>query len=157
VPEVVSNDAGPDLLASRTELADLIAEAAGGLTDRRGARATSNSCPELAAILDGWDGRFTILLRKRAARHIDDCGACEQERKARLNPVALLGATPVFLRACRHRRRKRKRLLNKPPPRNPCSHLSRSRTRRECPASDRTNYAAVVTADEVVDVNQASR
>src|ERR1700754_1611263 len=34
VPEAVSAEPGPDTLAARTELADLIAEAAGGLSDR---------------------------------------------------------------------------------------------------------------------------
>src|SRR5918997_80253 len=34
LPEVVSHEPGPDTLAARTELADLITEAAGGLSDR---------------------------------------------------------------------------------------------------------------------------
>jgi RNA polymerase sigma factor (sigma-70 family) len=34
VPEMTSAEAGPDTLAARNELADLIAEAAGGLSDR---------------------------------------------------------------------------------------------------------------------------
>src|SRR5689334_1046693 len=34
LPDVESEDDGPDTVAARTELADLIAEAAGGLTDR---------------------------------------------------------------------------------------------------------------------------
>src|SRR5829696_3355532 len=34
LPDIQSEDAGPDMLAARTELADLIAEAAGGLSDR---------------------------------------------------------------------------------------------------------------------------
>ncbi len=149
LPDVVSADAGPDALARRTELADLIAEAAGGLSDRdravmelsyrhdlsppelaealgvsqtnantmvhrlretmerslgallvcRRARANPDRCPELAAVLHGWDGHFTILIRKRVARHIEGCAVCERERRGLLNPVALLGAAPVFLPA----------------------------------------------------------
>jgi RNA polymerase sigma factor (sigma-70 family) len=149
LPEIASPEAGPDALASRTELADLIAEAAGGLSDRdrsvlelsyrhgldgpeladalgvsqtnantmvyrlretmerclgsllvcRRARTNPNRCSELATILHGWDGQFTILMRKRIARHIDDCAVCEEERRRLLNPVALLGAAPVFLPA----------------------------------------------------------
>jgi len=34
LPDIQSEDAGPNMLAARTELADLIAEAAGGLSDR---------------------------------------------------------------------------------------------------------------------------
>jgi RNA polymerase sigma factor (sigma-70 family) len=34
LPDTTSDDAGPDTLAARTELADLIADAAGGLSDR---------------------------------------------------------------------------------------------------------------------------
>ena len=113
-PEVASSEAGPDTLAGRNELAQLIAEAAGGLSDRdrtvlelalspragraqlaealgvsannanvmvhrpretierslgallvsRRARTNPHSCRELAAVLAGWDGRFTILMRK---------------------------------------------------------------------------------------------
>jgi RNA polymerase sigma factor (sigma-70 family) len=149
LPDMASADAGPDALARRTELADLIAEAAGGLSDRdrsvlelsyrhdldppelaealgvsqtnantmvhrlretmerslgallicRRARANPDRCPELAAILHGWDGHFTILIRKRVARHIEGCAVCERERRGLLNPVALLGAAPVFIPA----------------------------------------------------------
>ena len=149
LPDVVSADAGPDALARRTELANLIAEAAGGLSDRdravlelsyrhdlsppelaealgvsqtnantmvhrlretmerslgallvcRRARANPDRCPELAAVLHGWDGHFTILIRKRVARHIEGCAVCERERRGLLNPVALLGTAPVFLPA----------------------------------------------------------
>jgi RNA polymerase sigma factor (sigma-70 family) len=149
LPEMVSREAGPDTLAARGELADLIAEAANGLTDRdrtvlelsyrhgmnhselaqaldtstecakkmvqrlretverslgallvaRNAQQDPSRCPELAGILAGWDGQFTILMRKRIARHIESCQACERERRRRVNPVALLGAAPVFIPA----------------------------------------------------------
>ncbi len=149
LPEVVSADAGPDVMASRTELASLIAEAAGGLSDRdrsvlelsyrhgldgpelaealgvsqtnantmvyrlretmerslgallicRRARSNPNQCPELADILQGWDGQFTILMRKRVSRHIESCATCQGERRRLLNPVALLAGAPVFLPA----------------------------------------------------------
>jgi RNA polymerase sigma factor (sigma-70 family) len=149
LPEVASGDAGPDTMAGRSELANLIAEAAGGLSDRdrsvlelafrhgldgpelaealgvsqtnantmvyrlretiekclgallvaRRARTTPNRCPELAAMLRGWDGQFTILMRKRIARHIESCHSCDQERRRMVNPVALLGAAPVFIPA----------------------------------------------------------
>ncbi len=123
LPDAVSQDPDPETLAARTELADLVNEAAGGLSDRdrtvlelayrhgldgadladaldvsqvnantivhrlretveralgallvsRRVRSNPNECPELAEILDGWDGQFTVLMRKRIARHIEGC------------------------------------------------------------------------------------
>ncbi|MFZ0902398.1 MAG: sigma-70 family RNA polymerase sigma factor [Mycobacterium sp.] len=149
MPEAVSGEAGPDTLAARTELADLIAEAAGGLSDRdrsvleltyrhgldgpelaealgvspgnatkmvfrlretverslgallvaRRAHRNPRGCPELGGILADWDGKFSVLMRKRVARHIESCSTCEQERRSLVNPRALLGAVPVFIPA----------------------------------------------------------
>ena len=148
LPDSESGDPGPDMLAARTELADLIADAAGGLSDRdravlelafhhgldgpeladalgvsptnantlvhrlrgtierslgallvsRGVR-NRGGCPELAAILDGWDGKFNVLMRKRISRHIESCETCDEERRRLVSPVALLGASPVFIPA----------------------------------------------------------
>ncbi|PRC41364.1 hypothetical protein C6A85_000000116025 [Mycobacterium sp. ITM-2017-0098] len=149
VPEVVSIEAGPDVLAARSELADLVATAAGGLSDRdhavldltyhqgldgpelaaalgvsptaatkmvqrlrgtverslgallvaRQAQKDAEPCAELAALLDGWDGHFTVLIRKRVSRHIEACSRCDGERRRRVDPRALLGASPVFVPA----------------------------------------------------------
>jgi RNA polymerase sigma factor (sigma-70 family) len=149
LPETVSDEPGPETLAARTELADLISEAAGGLSDRdrsvleltyrhgldgpdlaealcvtpanatkmvqrlrdtverslgallvaRRIRNTGAGCFELSVILDGWDGHFTVLMRKRIARHIESCPACHNDRQRLVSPVALLGATPVFIPA----------------------------------------------------------
>ena len=149
LPEAASGEPGPDTLAARSELADLIAQAAGGLSDRdrsvleltyrhglsgpelaqplgvsqsnantlvarlretierclgallvaRQARTNSAGCPELSAILDGWDGQFTVLMRKRLARHIESCPTCDQQRRQLVSPAALLGAAPVFISA----------------------------------------------------------
>jgi RNA polymerase sigma factor (sigma-70 family) len=149
LPDAASRDAGPDTLAARNELANLIAEAAGGLSDRersvlelgyrhglegpelanalgvstanakkmvqrlrdtmerslgallvaRRGQTSGNRCVELGAILEGWDGAFNILMRKRIARHIETCPTCEQDRRRMVNPVALLGGAPVFIPA----------------------------------------------------------
>ncbi|PEG33556.1 hypothetical protein CQY20_30210, partial [Mycolicibacterium agri] len=149
VPEVTSRDASPDTMAHRMELANLISEAAGGLSDRdqvvlelayrqgldgpelaqalgvsltnantmvgrlrdtierslgallvaRRVQGDPSSCPELATILRGWDGKFTILMRKRIARHIESCHACDGERRRSVSPRALLGAAPVLIPA----------------------------------------------------------
>lgn len=153
LPEHDASDPGPYALAARTELADLIAEAAGGLSDRdravlelayrheldgpelaealgvsatsantmvgrlretierslgallvsRHARAVTTAggsgCPDLAEVLAAWDGEFTVLMRKRIARHIDGCTACDTERRTRVNPATLLAGTPAFIPA----------------------------------------------------------
>ena len=59
------------------------------------ARAGRKQCAELDAILKGWDGEFTVLVRKRVARHVEACDTCEQTKK-RVAPIALLGAAPAF-------------------------------------------------------------
>lgn len=149
LPDVDSGDPDMATLAARSELASLIAEACGALSERdravfeltyrhgldghelaealgvshtnantltgrlrdgverslgallvcRGAQADPAGCPELAALLEGWDGHFTVLMRKRVARHIDGCATCDAERIRRVNPVALLGGAPVFIPA----------------------------------------------------------
>ena len=139
LPDTAATDPGPFALTAQNELAQLIAQAAGGLSerDRRvlelayrhgvtgtdlaqtlgisydssrkllqrlhdtierslGAllvarRATQNGCPELAAVLSGWDEQFTVLMRKRIVRHIESCSTCDEHRRTVVNPVAMLG------------------------------------------------------------------
>ena len=59
------------------------------------ARAGREACAELAGILDGWDGRLTVLLRKRVGRHIRRCAVCGDRQRRELSPVALLSVLPV--------------------------------------------------------------
>jgi len=149
LPDVASRDAGPITLAHRLELANLIAEAAGGLSDRdrvvlelsyrhgldgpelaealgvshsnagtlvhrlrdvvdrslgallvsRQVQSYPSHCAQLAAILRGWDGHFTVLIRKRVSRHIESCPDCDRARRRLVNPVALLGGAPVLIPA----------------------------------------------------------
>jgi RNA polymerase sigma factor (sigma-70 family) len=149
LPDVASSDAGPTTLAHRLELANLVAEAAGGLSDRdrtvleltyrhgmdgpelaealgvsqtnagtmvhrlrdtierclgallvsRRVQSNPARCPQLAAVLHGWDGQFTVLMRKRVSRHVESCSSCEGERRRLVNPVALLGGAPVLVPA----------------------------------------------------------
>ena len=60
------------------------------------AKMGSRECSELATIISGWNGEFSILIRKRVARHIDECSICERTR-SKYAPLALFGAAPVFL------------------------------------------------------------
>ncbi|MGH6656107.1 MAG: RNA polymerase sigma factor [Actinocrinis sp.] len=61
------------------------------------ARTGRTDCPDLAAILAGWDGELTALLRKRINRHVEQCEVCGERRRRELRPEMLLGAMPVFL------------------------------------------------------------
>jgi RNA polymerase sigma factor (sigma-70 family) len=149
LPDMPSGEADPATLAARGELAELIRQASGGLTDRdrvvlelayrqgldgpeladalgvtarnantlverlrdtiarslgalllcRRAKADPDRCPELAAIVGQDDGEFTVLMRKRVARHIDGCSVCEEDRARMVTPAALLGATPIVIPA----------------------------------------------------------
>jgi RNA polymerase sigma factor (sigma-70 family) len=58
------------------------------------ARAGRGECDELGAMLTGWDGRLTVLLRKRVHRHIENCAACSARRAVELRPAMLLDLSP---------------------------------------------------------------
>jgi RNA polymerase sigma factor (sigma-70 family) len=49
-------------------------------------------CESLTSMLRGWDGRLTVLLRKRIERHVRDCAVCADRRRDRMNPSGLLAA-----------------------------------------------------------------
>jgi len=53
-------------------------------------------CAKLTAVLSGWDGKFTPLIRKRVARHIDGCRVCTDRRTTMASPVTLLGSAPML-------------------------------------------------------------
>jgi len=59
------------------------------------ARAGRRECPTLDDILRDWDGQFSVIIRKRVARHIESCETCE-ETKGKVAPLALFGAAPVM-------------------------------------------------------------
>ena len=59
------------------------------------ARTGRRACPELDMLLDGWDGRLTLLARKRVSRHIDQCDVCTDRKRGALRPAALYGMTPL--------------------------------------------------------------
>lgn len=62
------------------------------LVARRGRR----ECDELEAVLGNWDGTLSPRLRKRLARHIDECEICERTRAMAASPLALLASLPVI-------------------------------------------------------------
>ena len=59
------------------------------------ARTGRQACPALRAMLDGWDGRMTVLMRKRISRHIDQCGTCGERKRRELTPAMLAVGAPL--------------------------------------------------------------
>jgi RNA polymerase sigma factor (sigma-70 family) len=59
------------------------------------ARTGRRDCPELDAMLAGWDGQLTVLLRKRINRHVERCAICSQRREEEMKPAAFLGMAPL--------------------------------------------------------------
>ena len=64
---------------SRNHAHALMSRARGQLETALGvlvvARTGRRDCPELDAMLAGWDGRLTVLLRKRLNRHVERCAS----------------------------------------------------------------------------------
>lgn len=58
------------------------------------ARMGREDCEVLEELLADWDGRFTPLVRKRVARHVDDCDVCSKRRAMIINPWAAFAAIP---------------------------------------------------------------
>jgi RNA polymerase sigma factor (sigma-70 family) len=59
------------------------------------ARTGREACAELDAILADWDGTFTILMRKRVSRHIENCEICRERKRRTLSPAALFSVLPL--------------------------------------------------------------
>ncbi len=59
-------------------------------------RTGRGACGELDTMLDGWDGSLSPLLRKRVARHIDNCEVCGEQRSRVVSPLALLSGVPLL-------------------------------------------------------------
>jgi len=59
------------------------------------ARTGRNSCAELDAILAGWDGTLTTLLRKRISRHVESCETCSERKRRELSPAMLFSVLPL--------------------------------------------------------------
>lgn len=59
------------------------------------ARTGRDGCTQLDALLAGWDGSLTILLRERVSRHIENCEICGERKRRSLSPAALFSVLPV--------------------------------------------------------------
>ncbi len=60
------------------------------------ARLGRDDCDDLGAILQGWDGTFSTLVRKRVARHVEQCEQCDERRRALVAPLAAFAAIPAL-------------------------------------------------------------
>ena len=60
------------------------------------ARTGRQACSALQIMLDGWDGRMTVLMRKRISRHIDHCGICGELKRRELSPAMLAVGAPLI-------------------------------------------------------------
>ena len=74
-----------------TRLRDQVERSLGALLVARLGR---DDCPDLSRVLADWDGRFSPLIRKRVARHVDSCEVCGAARRKLASPLALLAAVP---------------------------------------------------------------
>ena len=59
------------------------------------ARTGREACAGLNAILTGWDGQLTVLMRKRISRHIEQCEICGERKRRELTPALFAGALPM--------------------------------------------------------------
>ena len=59
------------------------------------ARTGREACPDLNAMLAGWDGQLTVLMRKRISRHIEQCEVCGERKRRELTPALFAGAVPM--------------------------------------------------------------
>jgi RNA polymerase sigma factor (sigma-70 family) len=59
------------------------------------ARSGRRDCPVLDPLLKDWDGRLTVLLRKRINRHIGRCPVCSERQRRETAPAMFLGAVPI--------------------------------------------------------------
>ena len=59
------------------------------------ARTGRDECAALSAMLEGWDGQLTVLMRKRLHRHIERCSVCGERKRRELAPALLLGLAPL--------------------------------------------------------------
>jgi hypothetical protein len=74
-----------------TRLRDQVERSLGALLVARLGR---DDCPDLARVLSDWDGRFSPLIRKRVARHVDTCEVCTAACRKLASPLALLASVP---------------------------------------------------------------
>ncbi len=59
------------------------------------ARTGRTACSDLDAMLTGWDGQLTVLMRKRISRHIEHCEVCGERKRQELTSALFAAAMPL--------------------------------------------------------------
>jgi RNA polymerase sigma factor (sigma-70 family) len=97
--DLEGDDLADALGVSRNHAHALLSRARGQLERALGAlivaRAGRAACPALDTMLAGWDGRLTVLMRKRIGRHIERCEVCGERKRRELNPALFAGLVPL--------------------------------------------------------------
>ena len=97
--ELEGDELADALGVSRNHAHALLSRARGQLERSLGAllvaRTGRATCPELDAMLDGWDRQLTVLMRKRISRHIEQCAECGERKRRELTPAMFAGALPL--------------------------------------------------------------
>jgi RNA polymerase sigma factor (sigma-70 family) len=60
------------------------------------AKTGRSDCADLDNTLTDWNGEFSPLVRKRVARHVDNCPQCLARKSAMASPLALFAGVPAF-------------------------------------------------------------
>jgi len=99
VAELEGDELAAALGVSRNHAHALLSRARSQLERSLGAlivaRTGRDACASLDSMLAGWDGRLTVLMRKRISRHIDDCDTCGERKRRELTPAMFAGAVPI--------------------------------------------------------------
>ncbi len=99
VSELEGDELAAALGVSRNHAHALLSRARGQLERSLGAlivaRTGRDACAALDATLAGWDGRLTVLMRKRISRHIEGCDICGERKRRELTPALFAGALPI--------------------------------------------------------------
>ncbi len=99
VAELGGDELAAALGVSRNHVHALLSRARGQLERSLGAlivaRTGRDACVDLDAMLAGWDGRLTVLMRKRISRHIERCDICGERKRRELTPALLGGLVPI--------------------------------------------------------------
>jgi RNA polymerase sigma factor (sigma-70 family) len=97
--ELDGDDLADALGVSRNHAHAALSRARGQLERSLGAlivaRTGREACSELDGMLAGWDGRLTVLMRKRISRHIEHCEICGERKRRELTPALYAGALPL--------------------------------------------------------------
>jgi RNA polymerase sigma factor (sigma-70 family) len=84
---------------SRNHAHALLSRARGQLERSLGAlivaRTGRAACTDLDAMLAGWDGQLTVLMRKRISRHIEQCEVCGERKRRELSSALFASVMPL--------------------------------------------------------------